>query len=301
MHPTMLDSMKVFVQVVELRSFTKAADALHLHRPAVTRAIQQIEADLGVKLLHRTTRSLSLTAEGEAFYQRARLLLLEVSDLMASFSPTQPPRGRLRIDAPLALTHGILVPALADFQSLYPDIEMVLTASDRKADLVAEGIDCAIRLGELDDSSFISRRLGRVRMATCAAPSYLEKYGTPLTPDDLIHHKAVNFFSEHSREVMAWNFVVDGETVARRPASSMLVNNSDVLLSCGLAGLGMLHALRTALEPSIATGRLQEVLTPYATVTKPVSILYPDRRYLSPKVRVFIDWFSALFASQQGV
>ncbi|HBT52879.1 MAG TPA: LysR family transcriptional regulator, partial [Erwinia persicina] len=204
MHPTMLDSMKVFVQVVELRSFTKAADALQLHRPAVTRAIQQIEADLGVKLLHRTTRSLSLTAEGEAFYQRARLLLLEVSDLMASFSPTQPPRGRLRIDAPLALTHGILVPALADFQSLYPDIEMVLTASDRKADLVAEGIDCAIRLGELDDSSFISRRLGRVRMATCAAPSYLEKYGTPLTPDDLIHHKAVNFFSEHSREVMAW-------------------------------------------------------------------------------------------------
>lgn len=301
MHPTMLDSMKVFVQVVELRSFTKAADALQLHRPAVTRAIQQIEADLGVKLLHRTTRSLSLTAEGEAFYQRARLLLLEVSDLMASFSPTQPPRGRLRIDAPLALTHGILVPALADFQSLYPDIEMVLTASDRKADLVAEGIDCAIRLGELDDSSFISRRLGRVRMATCAAPSYLEKYGTPLTPDDLIHHKAVNFFSEHSREVMAWNFVVDGETVVRRPASSMLVNNSDVLLSCGLAGLGMLHALRTALEPSIATGRLQEVLTPYATVTKPVSILYPDRRYLSPKVRVFIDWFSALFASQQGV
>lgn len=293
--------MKVFVQVVELRSFTKAADALQLHRPAVTRAIQQIEEDLGVKLLHRTTRSLSLTAEGDAFYQRARLLLLEVSDIMASFSPTQPSRGRLRIDAPLALTHGILVPALADFQALYPDIEIVLTASDRRADLVAEGIDCAIRLGELDDSSFISRRLGSVRMATCAAPAYLDRYGTPLTPDDLIHHKAVNFFSEHSREVMAWNFDVDGETVARRPGSSMLVNNSDVLLSCGLAGLGMLHALRTALEPSIANGRLKEVLTPYATVTKPVSIVYPDRRYLSPKVRVFIDWFAALFAGQQGI
>ncbi|MBD8165204.1 LysR family transcriptional regulator [Erwinia persicina] len=301
MHSNMLDSMKVFVQVVELRSFTKAADALQLHRPAVTRAIQQIEEDLGVKLLHRTTRSLSLTAEGDAFYQRARLLLLEVSDIMASFSPTQPSRGRLRIDAPLALTHGILVPALADFQALYPDIEIVLTASDRRADLVAEGIDCAIRLGELDDSSFISRRLGSVRMATCAAPAYLDRYGTPLTPDDLIHHKAVNFFSEHSREVMAWNFDVDGETVARRPGSSMLVNNSGVLLSCGLAGLGMLHALRTALEPSIANGRLKEVLTPYATVTKPVSIVYPDRRYLSPKVRVFIDWFAALFARQQGI
>jgi DNA-binding transcriptional LysR family regulator len=164
--------------------------------------------------------------------------------------------------------------------------------------MVSEGVDCVIRLGELVDSSFISRRVGTVRMATCAAPAYLEKYGTPLTPDDLVHHNAIHFFCEHSREVMEWKFVMDGKVISRRPGSSMLVNNSDVLLSCGLAGLGMLHALQTALDPHIQSGELREVLTDYATVTKPVSILFPDRRYLSPKVRVFIDWFSKVFAAK---
>lgn len=164
--------------------------------------------------------------------------------------------------------------------------------------MVSEGVDCVIRLGELVDSSFISRRVGTVRMATCAAPTYLEKYGTPLTPDDLVHHNAIHFFSEHSREVMEWKFVMDGKVISRRPGSSMLVNNSDVLLSCGLAGLGMLHAPQTALDPHIQSGELREVLTDYATVTKPVSILFPDRRYLSPKVRVFIDWFSKVFATK---
>ncbi|MCW1872945.1 LysR family transcriptional regulator (plasmid) [Erwinia sp. INIA-01] len=298
MRANMLELMAIYVQVVELRSFTRAADALQLHRPAVSKSVQQLEDDLGVKLLHRTTRSLSMTAEGEEIYQRAKGLLTDVGEMMASVSTDKPPRGRLRIDAPLALTHAILVPALDEFQALYPQIEIVLTASDRLTDFIAEGIDCVIRLGELKDSSLVSRHVGSVAMATCAAPSYLEKYGTPQTPDDLARHKAVNFFSEHSREIMEWKFTVNGETVSRRPASSMLVNNSDVLLSCGLSGLGMLHALRAALEPHIQAGRLTEVLAEYSTVAKPVSVLYPDRRYLSPKVRVFIDWFSAMFARQ---
>jgi len=298
MRSNMLELMTIFVKVVELRSFTKAADALQLHRPAVSKSIQQLEVDLGVKLLHRTTRSLSVTAEGDEIYQRAKALLGDVNEMMASVSPTQPPRGRLRIDAPLALTHTILIPSLNEFQALYPQIEIVLTASDRLTDMVSEGVDCVIRLGELVDSSFISRRVGTVRMATCAAPAYLEKYGTPLTPDDLVHHNAIHFFSEHSREVMEWKFVMDGKVISRRPGSSMLVNNSDVLLSCGLAGLGMLHALQTALDPHIQSGELREVLTDYATVTTPVSILFPDRRYLSPKVRVFIDWFSKVFAAK---
>ncbi|NWA45163.1 LysR family transcriptional regulator [Pseudomonas reactans] len=298
MRSNMLELMTIFVKVVELRSFTKAADALQLHRPAVSKSIQQLEEDLGVKLLHRTTRSLSVTVEGDEIYQRAKALLGDVNEMMASVSPTQPPRGRLRIDAPLALTHTILIPSLNEFQTLYPQIDIILTASDRLTDMVSEGVDCVIRLGELVDSSFISRRVGTVRMATCAAPAYLEKYGTPLTPDDLVHHNAIHFFSEHSREVMEWKFVMDGKVISRRPGSSMLVNNSDVLLSCGLAGLGMLHGLQAALDPHIQSGELREVLTDYATVTKPVSILFHDRRYLSPKVRVFIDWFSKVFATK---
>lgn len=296
MRSDMLELMSIFVQVVELGSFTKAADALQLHRPAVSKSIQHLEDDLGVKLLHRTTRRLSMTAEGEEIYQRAKGLLTDVNDMMAVFSPSQPPRGRLRIDAPLALTHAILIPSLSEFQNLYPQIDIVLTASDRLTDLIAEGVDCVIRLGELVDSGFSARHVGSVSMATCAAPSYLDKHGIPLTPDELVHHKAVNFFSEHSREVMDWKYVMNGEIISRRPGSNMLVNNSDVLLSCGLEGLGIVHALRTALEPHIQSGRLTEVLTDYAPVTKPVSVLYPDRRYLPSKVRVFIDWFCDVFA-----
>ncbi|MEN4588003.1 LysR family transcriptional regulator [Pantoea agglomerans] len=295
MRSNMLELMDIFVHVVEFRSFTRAADALQLHRPAVSKSVQQLEDKLGVKLLHRTTRSLSVTVEGEEIYQRAKTLLSDASDIMASYSSNQRPRGQLRIDVPLALAHSILIPQLSEFQALYPEIEIVLTASDRLTHLITEGVDCVIRLGELADSNFISRRMGSLQMVTCAAPSYLDKYGTPLTPDDLKDHKAIYFFNEHSRDIQEWKFVMNGEIVSRHPGSSVRVNNSDVLLSCGVAGLGMLHALYTALKPCLETGQLKEVLSDYATVTKPVSILYPDRRYLPPKVRVFIEWFTEIF------
>ncbi|WP_064169075.1 LysR substrate-binding domain-containing protein [Klebsiella pneumoniae] len=299
MSTNMLEHMEIFVQVVEQGSFTRAADVLQMHRPTVSKAVQHLEDELGIKLLHRTTRKLSLTAEGEVFFQRARGTLNDVSDMMASFSSTQPPRGRLRLDAPLALIHPLILPAISDFQKKYPEIEIILTASDKKTDLVAEGVDCVLRLGELDDSSFISRRLGQVRMATCAAPDYILRYGIPDCPDDLIKHKGVNFFSEHSREMMDWKFVVNGNVVSRRPESSVLVNNSDVLVNSGLAGLGIVHALRVQVAPYIRSGELVEILTDYSAVTKPVSLLWPDRRYLSSKVRVFIEWVSELFVRQQ--
>ncbi|HBL5383734.1 TPA: LysR family transcriptional regulator, partial [Enterobacter hormaechei] len=284
--------------VVEQGSFTKAADVLQIHRPTVSKAIQQIENDLGVKLIHRTTRKLSVTAEGDEFYHHARHVLAEVNDMMASFSPTLPPRGRLRLDVPLALAHAILIPNLRDFRALYPGIEVVLVSSDKKTDLITEGVDCLVRLGALQDSSFVSRRLGDIRMVTCAAPSYLREHGRPETLADLDQHQAVNFFSDHSREVMEWKFIEDGSVVSLRPASSMLVDNSDILLSCGLAGLGIIQATFDALAPHLSSGALEEVLTQYPSVSKPVSVMYPDRRYLSPKVRVFIDWFTDVMATQ---
>lgn len=149
MRSSMFEYMTIFIQVVEQGGFARAADVLHLHRPAVTKAIQQLEDELGAKLLNRTTRKVTLTDEGDAFYQRTKILLGDVDDIMASFSPTRPPRGKLRVNAPLSLAHSVLVPALKDFQSRYPDIEMVLTSTDRKIDMLAEGIDCMIRIGEL--------------------------------------------------------------------------------------------------------------------------------------------------------
>lgn len=298
MHTNMIEYLNIFIQVVEQGSFSKAADVLQIHRPTVSKAIQQIEHDLGVKLINRTTRKLSITAEGDEFYHHARHVLAEVNDMMASFSPTLPPRGRLRLDVPLALAHAILIPNLKHFQSLYPDIDVVLVSSDKKTDLIAEGVDCLVRLGELQDSSFISRRLDDIRMVTCAAPSYLQQHGRPETLADLGQHRAINFFSEHSRDVMEWKFIKDGNVVSLRPAGNMLVDNSDILLSCGLAGLGIIQATFGALAPHIASGALEEVLPQYPSVSKPVSVMYPDRRYLSPKVRVFIDWFSEILTKQ---
>ena len=298
MHSNMIEYLNIFIQVVEQGSFTKAADILQIHRPTVSKAIQQIEDDLGVKLIHRTTRKLSITAEGDEFYHHARHVLAEVNDMMASFSPTLPPRGRLRLDVPLALAHAILIPNLKDFQSQHPGIEVVLVSSDKKTDLITEGVDCLVRLGALQNSSFISRRIGDIRMVTCAATSYLQQHGRPETLADLKQHQAVNFFSDHSRDVMEWKFIEDGSVVSLRPTSSVLVDNSDILLSCGLAGLGIIQATCDALAPHIASGALEEVLTQYPSVSKPVSVMYPDRRYLSPKVRVFIDWFSDVLAMQ---
>lgn len=298
MRSNIIDYISIFIQVVDQGSFTKAADILQMHRPAVSKAIQQLEGDLGVKLIHRTTRKLSITAKGDEFYQRAKHVLAEVDDMMANFSSTLPPRGRLRLDVPLALAHTVIIPHLPQFQALYPDIEVVLVSSDKKTDLIAEGVDCVVRLGELQDSSFISRRLGDIRMVTCAAPAYLQRYGRPETLAELEQHRAVNFFSDRSRDVMEWKFIEKGVVVSRRPASSMLVDNSDILLSCALAGLGIIQASCDALAPHIASGELEEILTQYPSVSKPVSVMYPDRRYLSPQVRVFIDWLSEIFASR---
>ncbi|HEE0081172.1 TPA: LysR family transcriptional regulator [Citrobacter youngae] len=299
MRSSMFEYMSIFVQVVEQGGFAKAADVLHLHRPAVTKAIQHLEDDLGTKLLNRTTRKVTLTEEGDAFYQRTKVLLGDVDDIMASFSPTRPPRGKLRINAPLSLAHSIIVPALSDFQSRYPDIEIVLTSTDRKIDLLAEGIDCMIRIGELQDSSLISRRLGEVKMVTCASADYLAIRSIPQTPDDLAQHQALNFFSERHRDALEWSFINEGKTVSIIPASRMSVDNSDILLTGCLSGLGIIHGVHAVLAPYLESGQLVEVLGDYAGEAKPVSVLYPDRRHLAPRVRVFIDWLSALFNEQK--
>ncbi|EAA9177665.1 LysR family transcriptional regulator [Salmonella enterica] len=259
MQLNMLEAMNIYVNVVAQGSFIRAAEVLELHRPAVTRAVQNLEHDLGVKLLHRTTRQVSMTDEGEEFYQRCLSLLSELDDVRRLFSRTQPPKGRLRLDVPITLARAVIIPALGDFQNRYPNIEIVLGTSDRKIDLIAERVDCVIRLGELNDSSFVARRLGTAAMVTCAAPSYLASIASIKVP------------------------------------SSILVDNSEAFLSCGLAGLGILHGLRPSLAPFIASGELTEILTDFPPPPKPVSLLYPDRRYLAPKVRVFIDWLCEVF------
>ncbi|MFJ4347621.1 LysR family transcriptional regulator [Pseudomonas sp. NPDC089401] len=207
----MIEEMEIFVAVVEQGSYTRAADALQLHRPALSKAIQNLEQELGVQLLHRTTRRIHVTREGEEFYARAKQHLADLSDTLAWFSPNRPPRGKLRVDAPVTLAKAFIIPSLPAFRDKYPEIELILGSTDHQIDLIAGGVDCAIRLGELDSSSLIARRIGNVSMVACAAPVYIERYGTPTGIDDLASHFAVNVLIDHRRQIMPWKFQLNGQ------------------------------------------------------------------------------------------
>ncbi|HWT39197.1 MAG TPA: LysR substrate-binding domain-containing protein, partial [Paraburkholderia sp.] len=206
------------------------------------------------------------------------------------------PKGRLRIDIALAVAKAVVIPALPDFQQKYPQIELVLGASDQPTDLIGEGIDCVVRVGELKDSSMVARKIGAMPMVTCASPAYLARYGLPRTLDELHAHKAVNFFSGRNRRVMEWAFRPAGKVVTLKLPSGILTDDSEAFLACGLAGMGLLQGLRPAFQTFIDSGHLVEILPGIATVPKPVSALYPNRSHLPDKVRVFVEWLTELFA-----
>lgn len=290
-------AMQVFTRVVDANSFTAAADGLGLPRTTVTTTIQQLERMLQVRLLNRTTRKLSLTPDGAAYYERCVRILAEVEDTESSFRDvSRGPKGRLRIDVPGSIGRTILIPRMADFRSLYPDIDLMIGLSDRPVDLVQEAVDCAIRGGELQDSSMVARRIGSFVGVTCASPDYLEKHGTPLTIDDLKDHRAVHYFSSRTGRTIDWDFVVDGVTREVELNGSISVNDSDAYVDCGLQGLGMIQAPRYMVLPHLQSGRLREVLGQWTPKPTPISVVYLQNRHLSPKVRVFVDWVAELFA-----
>jgi len=291
----MIEAMEIYVSVVEQGSYTRAAESLRLHRPALSKAIQNLEQELNVQLLHRTTRKIHVTPEGEEFYGRCKQMLADLADTVAWFSPDRPTRGKLRVDVPVTLAKAFIIPSLPRFREVYPDIELILGSTDHQIDLIAEGVDCAVRLGELDSSSLIARRIGTVSMVTCAAPAYIERHGMPVNVESLDTHSAVNFLIDHRRQIMPWKFQIDGETVTVTLKSGIVVDDSEAFLSCGLAGLGLLQGLRPSLQPHIDSGELVEVLPHLATIPKPVSLLLSDRKYRSPKVRAFMDWLAAIF------
>lgn len=294
-----LQTVQIYVQVVDSGSFTQAAEVLQLHRPTITKAVQQLERELGVRLLHRTTRKVSLSTEGGEFYHRCKRLLEDVNDTFSSFtSHAVVPTGRLRLDLPVTLAKSVIIPALPEFQQRYPQIELALGATDQPVDLFEDGIDCVVRLGELKDSSLVVRRIGAIPMVTCASPQYLERYGMPRTLEDLEQHQAVNFFTGRERKVVDWAFRVENTTVTLKLRSGIVTNESEALLACGLAGFGLLQGVRPALQPYLDTGQLVQVLADYPAMPKAVSILYPSRSYLAPKVRVFIDWLTELLDQQ---
>ena len=293
-----LQAMEVFVQVVDAGGFTRASESLQLPKATVSTLVASLESALAVKLLHRTTRQVSVTADGAAYYERCLRILADVKDAEESLSRTRlSPSGRLRVDAPTGLSNEILVPALPSFFEKYPDIQLELGCSDRPVDLIEEGVDCAVRGGQLADSTLIARRVGMLNFVTCAAPSYLERFGTPKHPRDLERHRCINYFSAKTGKIYNWDYTRDGERIEMTLPGVVALNDSNAYLTAGLAGLGIIMMTDLQLGSHGANGRLVRVLEDWVTDPLPIHVVYPQNRHLSAKVRVFVEWVADLIAS----
>jgi DNA-binding transcriptional LysR family regulator len=290
-------AMSAFVRVVEAGSFTKAAETIDLPKPTVTRLIQGLERDLRVRLLDRTTRSVTVTAEGATYYERVVRLLADLADIESTAQQTlAKPSGRLRVDVATAIATTVLIPALPEFYRSYPDIELEFGISNRQTDLVAENVDCVVRAGTVDEQSLVARRIGVFRLITCAAPSYLAAFGTPATLADLDHrHRLVGLVSTRTGKPIPFQFITGAERVRVDLPARLSMDDTNALLAAGIVGLGIMQAPAYMVQASLASGQLVPVLEDLPTPTVPVHVLYRHNRFLSAKVRVFIDWTVALF------
>lgn len=292
-----LQAMQVFVRVVDLNGFARAADQLGMPRASVTTIIQNLEAYFGTRLLQRTTRRLNLTPDGAAFYERAQRILAEMEEVEASFiDGKRNPRGPLHVDMPTSIGRLVVMPALAEFHRLYPDIELKLGMSDRQIDLIQEGVDCVLRVGDLADSSLVARRLGRLSRLTCASPAYLAKYGMPTDLEDLARHKGVQYFSSRlGGRNYPFDFHVDGKDVEIPIKGAIAVNDSEAYVGCAVNGYGLIQPALFMVLEQLERGELVEVLPAHRPSALTISAVYPQNRQLSPKVRLFIDWVLGLF------
>jgi LysR family transcriptional regulator for bpeEF and oprC len=297
-----LQAMEVFIHVVDCGSFTKAAEMLNLPKATVSTLVQTLESTLSVKLLHRTTRQVMITSDGAAYYERCIQILSDVRDAEESLSRHRlSPSGRLRVDTPTGLSSEILIPALPGFFERYPDITMELGSTDRPVDLVEEGVDCAVRGGELLDQNLIARRIGVINFVTCASPAYIARFGLPQHPRDLERHRCVNYFSAKTGKIGKWDFTRDGERIEFVLPGAIALNDSNAYVQAGLAGLGIITMTDYLLAQHIASGRMLPVLPDWAIDPLPVHIVYPQNRHLSAKVRVFVEWVSELFAAHPNL
>lgn len=290
------DAMRVFTRIVERRSFTRAAEDLGLPRSSVTDAVKELEARLGVRLLRRTTRHVSPTLDGEAYYQRCLHLIADLEDAEGAFAGAKP-RGLLHVSVHPMLASHFVVPYLPGFLSEYPDVELLLSEGDRYVELVQEGVDCAIRVGNLADTDLVARRLTVLEEATCASPAYIARYGTPRHIDDLDGHRMVGFRSSATGAVLPLEFTVEGKLRHATLPSSITVSGAETYAAAARAGLGLIQAPRYRLEADFRHGALVPVLEQMPPPPTAVSALYSRAKHLSPRLRVFLDWLIARFGA----
>lgn len=295
-----LASISAFVRTAEQGSFARAGKTLGVHGSAVSKSVARLEAHLGIRLFHRTTRSLSLTEEGQVFLEHCQRILDDFEDVEHAMSRRAGlPRGRLTVSLPVALGRLHILPALTRLFADHPEVELVTLFEDRHVDLVAEGYDAAVRIGTPPDSSLIGRRLTTLRYTVCAADGYLAEMGTPETPQDLAWHRCITFVPTPGARPSPWRFAGEaGGASYDLPVSGPLqVNNAEALVEAAENGAGLvqLHAYLAA--PAIESGRLRPVLEEFVAADgPPIMVLYPSARHLSPKVRIFVDFVAGLFS-----
>ncbi|MFN3436462.1 MAG: LysR family transcriptional regulator [Acidovorax sp.] len=292
-----IDRMQIFARVAELSSFTQAAQVLGLPKASASLAVQQLEAQLGTRLLHRTTRRVQLTQDGQAYYERCKDLLDDVDELQAMFQ--QPDgtalRGRVRIDMSTGIARQLVLPALPDLLARHPLLEVELSSTDRRVDLVREGFDCVIRVGPVAEPGLVARPLGLVRVATCASPGYLARKGTPHTLADLAQHDLVHYVSTLGTKSAGFETMEDDGSPQFHPmAGRVTVNSAEAYLGACAAGLGLIQAPLLGVRELIDRGLLVEVLSHHPAPPMPVTLLYPHRRHLPQRVRVVMDWLAAV-------
>ena len=299
-----LDAMQAFVRVVEARSFTRAAESLQLSRTTVTQLVQQLEARLRVKLLNRTTRKVTVTVEGAAYYERVVHLLAEIDEAESSLTSAQAGhRGRLRIDVPAPFARMLLVPALPEFHARYPEIQLDLGVSDRMVDLLDDNVDCVVRGGTLRDQSLIARHIGDLRLGAYAAPAYLQREGTPQDPRALEHghHRIVGFLWSRNGRTFPYAMQRGGERIEVQGQYTLAVDDGNAYLAAGLAGLGVLWLPHYMAQPHVATGELQPLFDDWQFAPMPMHIAWPPNRHLNARLRVFIDWVVELMEREAPV
>ncbi len=289
-------TLQLFTRIVELGSFSQAADQLGIPRATASNAIKALENSLACRLLERTTRHVHTSLDGRAFYDRCVHILAELDDAESSLRhAVARPRGVLRVDLHGAHATRIVLPRLANFHHRYPEIALVMSSGDRLVDLVREGIDCVIRAGELQDSSLVARHLAMMPQVICASPEYLKNAGIPRHPDELASHQCVNFFSVSGGVNYPIELIINKKRQAWYPGNWVTVNDAESYLICALHGGGLVQLPRYHVSDALHDGRLIEVLHQWRSPEMPVSALYPRHRQLSPRVRVFIDWLLVIY------
>lgn len=289
-----IDVMRLFVRIVERGSFTAAAVDIGMPRATATTAIQRLERDLGVRLLERTTRRVRPTLDGALYQERCVQLLADLDEAEAIFRNTEP-RGPLRVDLQGTLARFFVLPALPDFIGRYPDISLNLSEGDRMVDLVAEGVDCVLRAGDMPDSGLVGRTVASFEQVTLASPAYLARQGTPRTLADLSAHLMVGYTASATGKPYPLDFEQDGQVREVAVPFSTVVRGAEIYTAAGLAGLGLIQIPRYRVAGEIAKGELVAVLTACPPPPMPVFILYPQNRHLSSRLRVFVDWIAEVF------